>query len=128
VYPTAECNGLIPQKTDGTPQAGKEEAMSTTKAKLLERFPGFENQLSSEGREALCQALQMGNGDSFIVVRSGDAVFATLRKGFEEGGVHCVALNDADAAVFFAGWTDSPLHSLKREEGRSVPILIVHET
>jgi hypothetical protein len=110
-----------------TAQAGKEEAMSTTKAKLLERFPGFENQLSSEGKEALRQALQMGNGDSFIVVRSGDAVFATLGS-FEEGGVHCVALNDADGAVFFAGWTDSPLHSLKREEGRSVPILIVHET
>jgi hypothetical protein len=70
----------------------------------------------------------MGNGESFIVIRSADAVSATLKKGSEEGGVHCVALNDADAAVFFAGWTNSPLHNLKRELGTSLPMLIVHET
>jgi hypothetical protein len=104
---------------------GKGITMSTTKAKLLERLPGFENQLSSEGKQALCHAL--GNCDSFVVVRSKDAVSATLKKGFEESGVHCVALNDTDAATFFGEWTKSPLHGLKSEDVVLYPMLIVHE-
>jgi hypothetical protein len=109
-----------------TAQAGKKKSMSTTKAKLLESIPGFENQLSPEGREALLQALQKGNGDSFMVVRSGDS--KALMKSVEEGGIRYVALSDADAAIFFEGWENSPLHAIPRDEGVSLfPILFVHE-
>ena len=103
--------------------------MSTTKAKLLESFPGFENQLSPEGREALLRALQEGNSDSFIVISSGALGFTRLKKSFVEGRVHYVALSDADAAVFFEGWENSPLHaSLKNESFLRLPMLIVYET
>jgi hypothetical protein len=99
--------------------------MSTTKANLLESFSGFENQLSPAGRETLLQALQKKNGDSFMVVRSRDS--KALMKGLEEGGIPYVALSDADAAVFFEDWENSPLHAIPRDKGVSVPMLIVHE-
>jgi hypothetical protein len=109
-------------------RAGKKTPMSTTKAKLLESLPGFENQLSPEGRKALLQALQEGNIDSFIIVRSGDHTFTGPKKSFVEAGVHYVALSDADAAVLFEGWENSPLHaSFKNESVRPLPMLIVHE-
>jgi hypothetical protein len=100
--------------------------MSTTKAKLLESFPGFENQLSPDGRKALLQALQKRDGNSFMVIRSGD--FKALRKSLGESDIHYVTLSDADADVFFEGWEHSPLHAIPRDEGTSLfPMLIVHE-